>query len=150
MKTIKIILLFTVLVAVALFSSCGEGDEPGISFDEQMNGTWTISSVTRDGSDVTSEFGGFQLTLSFYGPNTGGGGYTVINANNVLFESGNYTLNGATSMNLNGNDGTNINAQISLSEDGSSLTFSFYNPTTMFGGGRVSGAAGDYVFVLTK
>lgn len=153
MKTIKNIFTLALLATVLIFPSCG-GDggenEPSISFDEKLNGTWTLTSVTVDGSDVTSDFTGFQISLSSSGPDSGGGNYTITNGNSVLFSDGSYSLNGTTNMNLNGGDGSNTNATISLSADEATLTLSFYNPNTTFGGGRVDGAAGDYVFVLSK
>ncbi|MDH5475139.1 MAG: DUF5004 domain-containing protein [Cyclobacteriaceae bacterium] len=149
MKTIKNIFALALIASVMVFPSCG-GDDPGISFDEKMNGTWILTSVTVDGNDVTSDFTGFQLSLSYSGPDYGGGSYNITNANNILSSSGSYSLNGTTSMNLNGDDGSSTSATISLSADDTTLTFSFYNPTTTLGGGRVEGAAGDYVFVLNK
>ena len=152
MKTIKNIFALALIAFVMVFPSCGGdgGGEPSISFDEKMNGTWTLTSVTLDGTDVTSDFTGFQISLSSSGPNSGGGFYTITNGNNMLYSSGSYSLNGTTNMNLNGDDGSSTSATISLSADGTTLTLSFYNPTTTLGGGRVDGAAGDYVFVLSK
>ena len=151
MKTIKALLSIAVVAALTVFSSCGGGDDdPGLSLDEKLNGTWALSSVTVDNADVTGDFGGFQLSLSYSGPDFGGGNYNITNANNILYSSGGYTLNGTTGMNLNGGDGSYVSVQIALSNDDKTLTFSFYNPTTNFGGGRTAVLEGNYEFVLNK
>ena len=151
---IKNIFLMIMLGIGVLFTTCknggGGGDDPELSIDEKLNGSWSLQSVTVDGVDVTSDFSSFGLTLNYNGPNTGTGHYTINNSNGLLFASGMYTLNGTTSVALSGDDGSTVSAAISLSDGDKVLSFSFNNPTTLYGGGRIEGISGDYIFILKK
>jgi len=153
MKTIKALLSIAVVAALTVFSSCGGGDDggaPSISIDEKLSGNWSLSSVTRDNSDVTGEFSGFSISLSSSGPNSGGGSYSASNGGTLL-TSGSYSLSGTSSISFSESSGSvTYSATSSLSNEDKTLTISFYNPTTTFGGGRTEGLAGDYVFVLNK
>ena len=150
MKTLKTFLSIAVVAALTVFSSCGE-DEPGLSFDEIVAGTWSLSSVTVDGSDVTSDFSGFSLSLNHNGPNSGSGSYSTNNGGSLL-TSGEYYADGTKIYTMNESSGMTSYSitSFSLTNDNKTLTFGFNNPTTTLGGGRTEGLAGDYVFVFTK
>jgi len=146
--------MYIIVTLVVLFPSCkdsnGGGGDPEISIDEKLNGSWTLQSVTVDGVDVTSDFSGFSLTLNYSGPNTGTGHYSINNSKGLLYASGNYTLNGTTSVTLAGDDGSTVNATISLTDGDKVLSFAFNNPTTLYGGGRSEAISGNYIFILKK
>ena len=143
------------LVVVFLFLiSCKGGSgqkDPEISQDEKINGVWTLYSVDVDGTDVTNNFSGFTITFNSSGPNSYSGNYVIGGGYSLLDPSGNYSLIGTTAMSIKqGLRGGIIEAQISLSDSDKTLTFSFYNPSTTFGGGKTSGVQGQYTFVLKK
>lgn len=149
MKTIKNILILSLIASVLVFPSCGD-DDSELTIDQLIAGTWTLSSVTVDGGDATSEFTGFSMTI------TDGGSYTVNNGGGLL-SGGTYFLNSwgtvttHSSMDLSESSGiATYSAQVVMSNGNTTLTLSFYNPTTTFGSGRTEGARGDYVFVLNK
>jgi len=151
MKTIKNILLLSLIATMLVFPSCGGGDDPSISLDELLSGSWKLSSVTVDGNDVTSDFSGFTLSLSSNGPNSGGGYYSATNGGSLL-TSGSYNVDNTKIYTMNESNGQNSYSitSFSLTNDNKTLTFGFYNPTTTFGGGRIEGLSGEYVFVLNK
>lgn len=154
MKTIKNIFILAIITTIITFPSCSSDDSSdtdiSITIDEKLAGSWSISSVRLDGADVTGDFSGFGVTLNSNGNGSNSGSYTVNGGYNLLDGSGSYSVNGTSSLSLSTNQGNNITVSIELSNDDNTLSFSFFNPTTTFGGGRINGTAGDYVFVLNK
>ena len=136
---------------IAILISCDEGgggDDPQPqTFEEKLQGTWSLESVKIDGSDVSSDYSGFSITFD------AGLNYTITNGGTTFLQtSGSWgtaspTDTGATGF-LNG-----ITNQVTLafSNDDKTLTLSFNVDNSTFGlGGRGDGLAGSYVFVLNK
>jgi|AntRauTorckE6833_2_1112554.scaffolds.fasta_scaffold59408_1 hypothetical protein len=146
LNLISIIFIGTLFI----FTSCGgedEPDDPAGTFAEKLKGTWQLNNVTLDNSDVTNDFTGFAVNFVFQGENQGS--FTIANANSAIMSEGNFSLIGTSSVNLS-NGGENIEVNLSLSEDGTVLVFSFRNDETTFAEGRILGLEGDYVFELDK
>lgn len=138
------------ILFIALFVSCeeGGGDDPiPVTFEEKLQGTWSMSSVKIDGSDVSSDFSGFSITFD------ANLNYTISNGGTTFVQtSGSW---GTASSNDNGATGflNGITNQVTLafSNENKTLTLSFTVDTTTFGlGGKGDGLAGNYVFVLNK
>ena len=139
------------MLIIAITVSCGGdgngGDDPipetSATTLERLQGTWTLSSVTRDGNDVTSEFDGFAIAIS----NTS---YTITNGGTAWsVASGSMGINGDTAVSIDSMGG-NTNISIAFSNSDKTLTLTVSVANSIFGGGRVSSLAGNYVFVLTK
>jgi len=132
---------------VLLIISCGGDSEPDPETQkttlDKLQGSWNITSVTVDGNDVTADFGGFAISIN-------GSSYNLTNADGNAWpeSSGSLGLGGdqATTMSM----GSNSNIAVAFSNDDKTLTLSFTVTTTTLGGGRVSGLAGNYVFVFNK
>lgn len=149
MKTILNLVSIIFISTLFIFTSCKGKDDPDptVSFGQKLSGTWKLNNVTLDNSDVTNEFSGFSVNFTSH--NDIQGTFTCTNTNDVIFSDGTYVLNGTSSMTLS-NGGENINVNLTLSEDGKTLIFSFHNDKTTFTPGRILGITGDYVFELIK
>ena len=130
--------------------SCGENGgkdpdpEPTTTTLDKLQGTWNLSSVNHDGSDVTSDFIGFNIVIS----NTN---YSITNGGVAWSESsGSMVINGGDNASIIEVMGGNKNISIKFSNEDKTLELSFNVPNTILGGGRLSGLAGNYVFTLTK
>ncbi|MDH5396726.1 MAG: lipocalin family protein [Cyclobacteriaceae bacterium] len=154
MKKYKKAIYIIAITGIALLSSCkgggGNGDDPEMTIDDRLKGSWVMVSVTVDGADVTSDFTGLKVTFNSNGSNSGSGSYSHTGGNTPIYSTGNYNINGITGIVLSEGDGGVIEAAITLSNSDKTLMLSFNNPTTTFGGGRVTSVAGEYVIVLDK
>jgi len=68
MKQLRYLLGFAALIVLFTFSNCGE-DNPPQPTDaelrvEALTGTWEVTTVTLDGTDVTTDYDGMTLTFS--------------------------------------------------------------------------------------
>jgi hypothetical protein len=69
MKLIKLLLLSSSLVSLLIFSNCGGDKKPVVPIPDQqlekLSKTWRLTSVTLDGTPVTTpSYAGFQLTIT--------------------------------------------------------------------------------------
>ena len=144
--------LFPVLFVAVLISCDGGGGngtdpEPELSFEQKIVGTWNLSSVKIDGSDVSSDYDGFKISFD------SNFNYTITNGGTTFPQtSGGYSIQNSDSNGANISIGGLVNVvTVQFSNDDQTITLSFTVDTTTFGlGGRESGLAGNYVFVLNK
>lgn len=140
------------ILFIAVLISCeeGGGDDPSpdaLTFEEKLQGTWGMSSVKVDGSDVSSDYSGFSITFD------ANLNYTISNGGTTFVQtSGSWAT---ASSNDSGSTGflNGITNQVTLafSNDNKTLTLSFTVDNDTFGlGGRGEGLAGSFVFVLNK
>lgn len=156
--------LWKIAVAVTLLigmQACG-GDEPTPTppktaeevATEALTGSgtqvWGIAGggkVTKGGTDVTSQFSAFELTLVSKPTKT----YTSKSSNDLFDNSGNWSFAGSNydKIMLTGAKPAS-GREISFTQSGSSLKLVLSIPAP---GGRINGqlaVAGDYVFDLVK
>ncbi len=152
MKTHKISIIYFLSI-LFLATSCGGdgggdggGDPEPQTYEELITGSWTMSSISVDNVDVTSDFTGFSIALTSNGKGSNAGSFSINNANGIIATSGNYSLNSSSGIVLG--DGTSVS--ISLSNSNKTLTFAFINSNTIFSGGRTEGASGNYTVILNK
>ena len=138
------------ILFVALLISCKGGNNPDPippTFEEKLAGTWSLSSVKIDGSDVTSDYSGFSITFDAnlnYSIANGGLTFTQTSGS---WGTASQTDTGATGYLA----GITNQVTLAFSNANKTLTLSFTVDNNTFGlGGRVSGLAGNYVFVLNK
>ena len=137
---------------IVLLISCDRdgGDDPGpnaATFEEKLAGTWSMSSVKIDGSDVSSDFSGFSINFDANLNYTISNGGTIFTQTSGSWGTSSSNDTGATGF-LNG-----ITNQVTLafSNENKTLTLSFTVDNSTFGlGGRGDGLGGNYVFVLNK
>lgn len=136
LKTIRTSLLFLVLVLAFSCKKKTELDEKTIQLDK-LSATWSVSQAENDGSDVTSQYSGFTLTVDQLN-------YTTQNGGNPWPSSGTYDFKQGDLFTLVRSDGTEIKIEELTS---TSLILSF-NYTAV--NGRTSGVTGDFTFSMTK
>jgi len=136
------------ILFIAVLLSCDKNKATPLTVEKKLAGTWSMSSVKIDGSDVSSDYSGFSITfdanLNYTITN---GGTTFTQTSGQIAKSWDGDLD-QVNVNLNG-----ITNQVTLafSNDDKTLTLSFSVDNTTFGlGGRGEGLAGSYVFVLNK
>jgi hypothetical protein len=148
MKTIY--KLLPILFIVVLFSCDGGGngtDPEPATFEEKLAGTWSMSSVKIDGSDVSSDYSGFSITFdASLNYTISNGGTTFTQTSGQIPKSWDGDLDQVTV----GLNGITNQVTLALSNENKTLTLSFSVDNNTFGGGRESGIAGNYVFVLNK
>lgn len=147
MKTIKIIILSSIVASVTMLVACGGGDDPSPQqqmTNQLMNGgePWSVAggTVTVDGNDVTNEWSGFTISFTedTYTTNSS-------NAAEVWPSSGTWDFaNETTTSDLQRGDGTSMDVSI----DNNVLTIRFDAPWGV--NGRTTSIGGGYVFVLNS
>jgi hypothetical protein len=154
MKIIKIITLACIpatLFGLLLISSCAsEEEELPITLKDKIQGkSYVLGSVTKGGTNVTSEFTGFKITFSptatLVSIVSGGGNSANCQVSAVV--AGNQIgLIGATCFQ------TSVLNNVSTNGDGSTLKFDCTLPSSSIvitPGGRTSGTS-DYTFDLVR
>ncbi|MFN7260449.1 MAG: hypothetical protein ACK5TU_11155 [Cyclobacteriaceae bacterium] len=154
MKIIKIITLACIpatLFGLLLISSCAsEEEEIPITLKDKIQGkSYVLGSVTKGGTNVTSEFTGFKITFSptatLVSIVSGGGNSANCQVSAVV--AGNQIgLIGATCFQ------TSVLNNVSTNGDGSTLKFDCTLPSSSIvitPGGRTSGTS-DYTFDLVR
>lgn len=143
MKTIKNILFLILILSVSVACKKKANDpEPTLleqRLVELINGgvSWEVSSVTKDGYNVTGQFTGFVLTIGEFT-------YSTENALAKAWpKSGTWSFYNDDPNTVLRDDGVIINVNI----NGSSLVLT-YSVTNL--GGRVDGINGDYQFNLVS
>jgi hypothetical protein len=154
MKIIKIITLACIpatLFGLLLISSCAsEEEELPITLKDKIQGkSYVLGSVTKGGTNVTSEFTGFKITFS---PTAtlvsivSGGGNSANCQVSAVVAGKEIGLIGATCFQ------TSVLNNVSTNGDGSTLKFDCTLPSSSIvitPGGRTSGTS-DYTFDLVR
>jgi hypothetical protein len=128
--------------------SCGDDDDASVADDpveqteeekqlESLSASaWTMSSITLDGADVTTNFSGLVLTIKSDKTYSTNGSYDP-----VWPSSGSFTF-GSDLNTLTRDDG--VSMTIAVSETSLTVTFTYADS-----GGRIDALPGDYVFNFT-
>jgi hypothetical protein len=148
MKHLRSFIFFTFSIASVMLISCGDdGDDPGsddpVEATEEENqleslstSAWTMTSITLDGVDATSNFSGLILTIKSDKTYSTNGEYAP-----VWPSSGTFTF-GSDLNTLTRDDG--VSMTVSVSETSLSITFTYTDSS-----GRIDALPGDYVFKFT-
>lgn len=140
---------------MVMLIACGGdgGDDPAppppsaATFEEKLAGTWNVSSVKIDGSDVSSDYSGFSITFDTNLNYTISNGGTTFTQSSGSWGTASSNDTGATGF----LDGITNQVTLVFSNENKTLTLSFIVDNSTFGlGGRGDGLAGSYVFVLNK
>lgn len=148
MNTTKKILLAIMITSIAALSSCGGDDspvpvvDPTLEIIEGLSKTWSVTSVTLDNSDETTDWSGFTLNFDL------SKGFTAsdLSDESVLVwpTSGSYSFPNANNANIIlRSDGVQITIE-DLTETSARLVFNI----TGRSGGRINGLVGEWVFDL--
>lgn len=149
----KSILKFNKILVISLFllMACGGGGdddspviEPGplvLAELKLTTNSWSLSTVSRNGVDVESEFTNFTINFT---PT----GFTVTNGGTVWEASGNWIWADGSGTSIQLSNGVVV--QIEFSNNDSQLTLTFTIDSDTYNIGRSQGLKGDYVFVLTS
>jgi hypothetical protein len=106
----------------------------------KLTGTWSLSSAARDNNDAGGEFSGFTVTFS---PTA----FTTTNGQGIWPDAGTWSfMSGSSDTILRDFD---VETLLVFTDSDTQLKMSFYAEATA-GSGRISGVAGDYVFIVTK
>ncbi len=157
----KLFYTFIFGLSLIIFSSCGgdEGEKEPQKTDEEIatekltgassnSTTWVVTggSVTHKGSNVTSEYADFSLTLSAVSSNRT---YSTTNGGHLFDESGSWSFSGDgySKIMLTGSQPA-AGKEMSFSGAAGTLILEFNVPTPE--GARVNALAGNYRFELKK
>ena len=149
MKYFRSLIFFTFSLGALMLISCGDDDDASVADDpveqteeekqlESLSASaWTMSSITLDGADVTTNFSGLVLTIKSDKTYSTNGSYDP-----VWPSSGSFTF-GSDINTLTRDDG--VSMTISVSETSLTITFTYADS-----GGRIDALPGDYVFSFTS
>lgn len=148
-KTIQYLLLLAFSASLLIFTACGDdgGDGPPepektqqeLATEKLVGNTWSLQSVTRNSTDVSSDFSGFTITFT-------SSGFTTTNGTGAWESSGTWTWTDAQAKSFTLENGVAV--QVEFSNNDTVLTLTFTVEETTFDIGRTTGLAGNYVFVL--
>ena len=148
MKYFRSLIFFTFSLGALMLISCGDDDDASVADDpteqteeekqlESLSASaWTMSSITLDGADVTTNFSGLVLTIKSDKTYSTNGSYDP-----VWPSSGSFTF-GSDLNTLTRDDG--VSMTISVSETSLTITLTYADS-----GGRIDALPGDYVFNFT-
>jgi hypothetical protein len=148
MKYFRSLIFFTFSLGALMLISCGDDDDASVTDDpveqteeekqlESLSASaWTMSSITLDGADVTTNFSGLVLTIKSDKTYSTNGSYDP-----VWPSSGSFTF-GSDLNTLTRDDG--VSMTIAVSETSLTVTFTYADS-----GGRIDALPGDYVFNFT-
>jgi hypothetical protein len=148
MKHFRSFIFFIFSIAAMTLISCGDdddsvADDPTEQTEEEKQleslsaSVWTMSSITLDGADVTTNFSGLVLTINSDKTYSTNGSYDP-----VWPSSGSFTF-GSDIKTLTRDDG--VSMTISVSETSLTITLTYADS-----GGRIDALPGDYVFSFTS
>ena len=149
MKYFRSLIFFTFSLGALMLISCGDDDDASVADDpteqteeekqlESLSASaWTMSSITLDGADVTTNFSGLVLTIKSDKTYSTNGSYDP-----VWPSSGSFTF-GSDLNTLTRDDG--VSMTISVSETSLTITLTYADS-----GGRIDALPGDYVFSFTS
>lgn len=132
-------------VALALFTASGCGGDDGPTPEQlrlnELTASWTLSSVINDGTDVSSQFGGFVLVVS------GNQTYSTTNGGNAWPAQGTFQLlnDNLDAFLRDDNVQVNINAISEIT-----LVLSFQITSVGGAANGVAGITGSFTFNLNK
>ena len=149
MRHLRSFIFFIFSIAAMTLISCGDDDDSSVADDpaeqteeekqlESLSASvWTMSSITLDGADATSNFDGLVLTIKSDKTYSTNGSYDP-----VWPSSGSFTF-GSDIKTLTRDDG--VSMTISVSETSLTITLTYADS-----GGRIDALPGDYVFSFTS
>jgi hypothetical protein len=148
MRHFRSFIFFIFSIAAMTLISCGDdddsvADDPTEQTEEEKQleslsaSVWTMSSITLDGADVTTNFSGLVLTINSDKTYSTNGSYDP-----VWPSSGSFTF-GSDIKTLTRDDG--VSMTISVSETSLTITLTYADS-----GGRIDALPGDYVFSFTS
>lgn len=148
MRHLRSFIFFIFSIAAMTLISCGDdddsvADDPTEQTEEEKQleslsaSVWTMSSITLDGADVTTNFSGLVLTINSDKTYSTNGSYDP-----VWPSSGSFTF-GSDINTLTRDDG--VSMTISVSETSLTITLTYADS-----GGRIDALPGDYVFSFTS
>ena len=148
MRHFRSFIFFIFSIAAMTLISCGDdddsvADDPTEQTEEEKQleslsaSVWTMSSITLDGADVTTNFSGLVLTINSDKTYSTNGSYDP-----VWPSSGSFTF-GSDINTLTRDDG--VSMTISVSETSLTITLTYADS-----GGRIDALPGDYVFSFTS
>jgi len=120
------------LIALGLgVSSCSDDDNPAEEQDALVR-TWTLGTIKKDGTDVTADYAGLQVTF------VKDGTYTAQHAGHFFEASGTWVRKGSGQLTLDGDFEITI-ASVTATDLSLQLTL---NENDL--GGRVKALVGEY------
>ena len=148
MRHFRSFIFFIFSIAAMTLISCGDdddsvADDPTEQTEEEKQleslsaSVWTMSSITLDGADVTTNFSGLVLTINSDKTYSTNGSYDP-----VWPSSGSFTF-GSDIKTFTRDDG--VSMTISVSETSLTITLTYADS-----GGRIDALPGDYVFSFTS
>ena len=147
-RHLKFVFILLTLISWVFMIGCsddGGGPDPEPNPQAEvllkLSGSWTVSSITRNGVDVTGDYAGFTLTLTSTT-------FSTTNGTGAWEPSGTWTWNDPEGTSILLSNGVIV--QLDFSNNDSTLTCSFTLPETIINIGRTKALAGNYVFVLNK
>jgi hypothetical protein len=146
MKILRNIFFLVLSVALVTVTSCGNNDDDGPSDIDRFVGTWTASSVTLDGNDVTSpEYTGFTVTFN------DDGSYITTNGDPIFTNTGGFWSISSVSDQTVQIDVDGVPMTAVFGEGNNSVIVTFTATDSAIGSAaRVEGLVGDYAFTLNK
>ena len=150
---LRILTLVITVCATAFFAACDNGDDPKKSEAQTqidlLVGTWSASSVTHEGVNVSTDFDSFDLTIAQAGTNES---MTYVAAGRPTDIPSPWDASGTIAF------GTPVTEKIVLGDgapatytvSASTLTITFTDYSGAGYTGRTSSASGDWVFTFTK
>ncbi len=138
----SLILAFCACITLGLLASGCKKDDPDPQ-EEQIKalaGTWNLSSVINDGTDVSTQYQQFTLTL------TTDKTYSTTNGGNPWPASGTFDFPNAIVTDRVTRDD---NVDITIAEVTTSLLVLSFNINSV-GSGSAAGITGSFTFTLTK
>lgn len=132
---------YALIAAGLLLSGCKKNDpNPQEEQIKALAGTWSLSSVVNDGSDVTTQYQQFTLTL------TTDKTYSTTNGGNPWPASGTFDFpDGVVTDRVIRDD----NVTVTISEVSATLLVLSFNVNSV-GSGTAAGITGSFTFTLTK
>ncbi|GAB5526038.1 MAG: hypothetical protein Roseis2KO_39100 [Roseivirga sp.] len=144
MRKTRFSLILTLCACITtglLLSGCKKDDpDPQEEQIKALAGTWNLSSVTNDGSDVTTQYQQFTLTLTTEKT------YSTTNGGNPWPASGTFDFpDDIVTDRVTRDD----NVVVTISEVSATLLVLSFNVNSV-GSGTAAGITGSFTFTLTK
>lgn len=133
-----------IMMGLISLSSCGN-NEPSISKEDQVKAkliasSWSMNSVTVDGTDRSSVYANLKVTFT-------SSGFTTLNGGVIWPASGTWSFTSADATSITRNDGLVVTLQ---EVTDTSLKLALTWSKTTLGPGRVESVSGQHVFSFTR
>jgi len=142
-----LIIYILIMILVIITTRCSSKVQPSIEEQQfkKMQGTWKVSSVQVDGTDISDQYTDFTITF-FKDGNTKemvavNPGYAFYRGTDVWV----FATSSNASKIIRSSDGIEMGVQVSQTN----LTLTFNVPVTSTGG-RVAGMNGNFTFNLVR